>query len=53
MAAAAEHAASAAHLKFLHRERQTPFRNFEWKSGTSIKSFASARDFSKFVKGRR
>jgi hypothetical protein len=53
MAAAAEYPASAAHLKFLHRERRTPFRNFKWKSGTRIINFASAHDFSKFVKGRR
>jgi hypothetical protein len=53
MVAAAEHAASAAHLKFLHRKRRTPFRNFKWNSGTRSIDFASAHDFSKFVKGRR
>jgi hypothetical protein len=28
--------ASAAHLKFLRRGRQTPFRNFKWEIGTRI-----------------
>jgi hypothetical protein len=28
--------ASAAHLKFLHRKRQIPSRNFKWKTGTGI-----------------
>jgi hypothetical protein len=23
-------------LKFLHRKRQIPFRNFKWKSGTRV-----------------
>ena len=53
MAERSEHATSATHLKFLHHERQIPFRNFKWTSGTGIIKFASARDFSKFVKGRR
>jgi hypothetical protein len=26
----------AAHLKFLRRKQQIPFRNFKWKSGTGI-----------------
>src|ERR1700761_6957667 len=26
----------AAHLKFLHRKRQIPSRNFKWKSGARI-----------------
>ena len=41
----------AAHLKFLHRKRQIPFRNFKWISGTRNHTFASAHDFPKFVKG--
>ena len=53
MAEGNEHGTSATHLKFLHHKRQIPFRNFKWKSGTRIIKFASARDFSKFVKGRR
>ena len=53
MAAATELNASAAHLKFLHHKRQILFRNFKWRSGTRIIGLASARDFSKFVKGRR
>ena len=43
--------ASAAHLKFLHRKRQIPSRNFKWKSGTRNYGFGSAHDFPKFVKG--
>jgi hypothetical protein len=42
---------SAAHLKFLHRKWQIPFKNFKWKSGTKNHTFASAHDFPKFVKG--
>ena len=30
---------SAAHLKFLQRKRQIPFRNFKWKGGTGIRAF--------------
>ena len=29
---------SAAHLKFLQRKRQIPFRNFKWKGGTGIRA---------------
>jgi orotate phosphoribosyltransferase len=53
MAEGREHAASAAHLKFLRYKRQIRFGNFKWKSGTRMIGFTSARDFSKFVKGRR
>jgi hypothetical protein len=42
---------SAAHLKFLHRKRQIPFRNFKWKSGTTVYRLASAHGFPKFVNG--
>jgi hypothetical protein len=53
MAADNEHTASAAHLKFLRHERQIRFGNFKWKNGIRMIRFTGARDFSKFVKGRR
>src|SRR6266536_237482 len=40
---------SAADLKFLHRLRQTHFRNFKSKSGTRNHMFASAPLLPKFV----
>jgi hypothetical protein len=53
MAEKSQHATSAANLKFLHYKRQILFRNFKWRSGTGNYKVTSARDFSKFVKGRR
>jgi hypothetical protein len=53
MVAAAEHATSAAHLKFVHHTRRILLGNFKWTSGAKNQKVSGARDFSTFVKGGR
>jgi hypothetical protein len=41
----------ATYLKFPYHKGRILFRNFNWKSGTRINKFTSARSFPKSVKG--
>jgi hypothetical protein len=41
---------SAAHLKFLRRKLQIPFRNFKWKGGTGIKILLVPKTFRSSLK---